>query len=88
MMTRGKWIKHEEGYWRAVLPDGRKTEWMCFLFHPTAIIRPDLMKVAKIEHSPDYECSECGSRGWGVGINFFVENMRFCPCCGTKMEEG
>ena len=31
---------------------------------------------------PDYECSECGSRGWKHAYN-----MNFCPNCGADMRE-
>ena len=30
---------------------------------------------------PDYECDQCGSRGWKE-----VAPMNFCPNCGAKME--
>jgi len=31
---------------------------------------------------PDYECDQCGSRGWKE-----VAPMNFCPNCGAKMED-
>lgn len=87
MMTKGHWIKHNKGFWRAVMPDGSRTDWICFLIRKDAVITPKDMQEAEIQYCADYECSECGSRGWGRGTNFFVENMKYCPSCGAKMEE-
>lgn len=56
---RGRWIKHERGYWTFVNKDGERDGWI-----------------------PDYECSECGSRGWK-----YADNMNFCPQCGADMRE-
>jgi hypothetical protein len=57
---KGKWIKHERGYWTFVNKDGERDGWI-----------------------PDYECSECGSRGWK-----YADNMNFCPQCGADMRDG
>ena len=54
---RGKWIKHEHGYWTFVNADGERDGWI-----------------------PDYECDQCGSRGWKYPVV-----MNFCPNCGADM---
>ena len=56
-LNKGKWIKHERGYWTFVNKDGERDGWI-----------------------PDYECSECGSRGWK-----YADNMNYCPQCGADM---
>jgi len=80
-VRHGKWIKHEKGYWRA-RKDKESTQWIIFLLSPEKLTE----NADWIEWAPDYECSECGSRGWSYAIGCTIENMHCCPHCGALMD--
>jgi len=81
----GKWIKREKGCWKAITPDGGATQWITSLLPPESLIDVDAPDISVV-YAPTYECSECGSGGWGVLTNTFPESMNFCPYCEDKKE--
>lgn len=80
----GRWIKREKGCWKAVTPDGLTTEWVSSLIKPEMLI--DDSTDVEIFYGATYECSECGSGGWGVMTHTIPELMHYCPMCGDAKE--
>lgn len=84
-VRHGTWITKPNMYWRYVcIKDGSHTEWFNFLMQKSIINeRPGWF----FEETEGWECSECGSAGYGRPAMMF-EKPKYCPNCGAKMDGG
>lgn len=57
----------------------------CALCRPFAQPEQKHGRWIKLYHG-NYKCSECGD-WWGNDDNEMVEDFKFCPNCGARMEE-